>query len=46
MSDVPWWASDDPFALSPDEQADHDARRARREAAMAALPDDPPLLGA
>lgn len=40
---VPWWASDDPWVLSPDEVAALEAKRLKFKAAMAALPQDPPF---
>lgn len=40
---VPWWASEDPWVLAPAELEALAARRAKREAALEALPQDPPF---
>lgn len=43
MTEIPWWASDDPWALSPDEQAALAAKAREHEARQAATPIDPPF---
>lgn len=40
---VPWWASDDPWAFSPDEAAALEAKRREHAAEAAATPDTPPF---
>lgn len=40
MADIPWWASDDPWSLSPDEVAD---LKAELEADKASIPENPPF---
>lgn len=44
VTEIPWWASDDPWAMSPDEEAAAVARRAEHDADFAALAlTDPPF---
>lgn len=40
---VPWWAAEDPWTRSPEEQARLDEYRAAWAEAMARIPSEPPF---
>lgn len=44
MTAVPWWASDDPWAMSPEDTAAFAAKLRERWGEIADMPEEPPAL--